>query len=198
MKIDLWHGDCLELMKNIPDDYKSGLSMRAIAIKYSTNHKRVSRILKKRNILTRPSRNTRNIRKFTCKKTLKYNNMATHLRWDVSIDWLMQFEDFEKLKFLNKSLTNRDNRFPFSDTEYKEFIIKFYHDGGFNIIYKKWLNTNDKQLRPSLDHIIPRSKKGTNELSNLQFLTWFENRCKNSMSQQEWNNIKNNIQEYLT
>ena len=48
-------GDCLELMKEIPDksidmilcDYKDGLSMRKIAKKYNTNHKLISRILKR-------------------------------------------------------------------------------------------------------------------------------------------------------
>lgn len=40
-------------------------------------------------------------------------------------------------------------------------------------------------------------KGGTNALDNLQFLSWFENRCKNDMSQEEWDNLKSNIEEYF-
>jgi hypothetical protein len=42
-----------------------------------------------------------------------------------------------------------------------------------------------------------RAKGGTNDIENLQFLSWFENRCKNDMTQTEWNNLKLNIQEYF-
>lgn len=45
--------------------------------------------------------------------------------------------------------------------------------------------------------IIATSVGGTNCLDNLQFLSWFENRCKNNMSQIEWDNIKDNIEEYF-
>lgn len=48
-----------------------------------------------------------------------------------------------------------------------------------------------------IDHIIPKAKGGTNSLDNLQFLSWFENRCKNDMSQEEWKVLKSNIQEYF-
>lgn len=63
-------GDCLERMKEIPDnsvdlvltdetigkivsDYLSGLSMRSIATEIGTNHKRIGRVLKMCNIDTR-------------------------------------------------------------------------------------------------------------------------------------------------
>lgn len=51
--------------------------------------------------------------------------------------------------------------------------------------------------RPSLDHIVPKAKGGTNDLENLQFLSWFENRCKNDMTQLEWDEIKKNINKYF-
>ncbi len=38
---------------------------------------------------------------------------------------------------------------------------------------------------------------GTNQLTNLQFLSWFENRCKNDISQNQWNLIKSNITEFF-
>ena len=55
----------------------------------------------------------------------------------------------------------------------------------------------EKYKKPSLDHIVPKSKGGTNDIENLQFLSWFENRCKNDMSKEDWNNLKLNIQEYF-
>lgn len=74
----------------------------------------------------------------------------------------------------------------------------FRNNEQFNIIYEKYIkNKNDKYLKPSLDHIIPKSKGGTDDLDNLQVLTWFENRCKNNMTQKEWNNMKERIGDYL-
>ena len=52
-------------------------------------------------------------------------------------------------------------------------------------------------MKPSIDHINPKANNGTNDLSNLQFLTWFENRCKNDMSQKEWEDVKVSIKEYF-
>ena len=42
-----------------------------------------------------------------------------------------------------------------------------------------------------------KSKGGKNSLDNLQFLTWFENRCKNNMTQKEWDKLKQNINNYF-
>lgn len=36
-----------------------------------------------------------------------------------------------------------------------------------------------------------------NELSNLQILTWFENKSKRDMTQEEWEVVKSNIGEYF-
>jgi hypothetical protein len=35
------------------------------------------------------------------------------------------------------------------------------------------------------------------DLRHLQFLSWFENRTKNNMSQKEWDLLKQNISEYF-
>ena len=44
--------------------------------------------------------------------------------------------------------------------------------------------------KPSLDHIIPSSKGGSNTLDNFQFLTTFENLAKRDMTMDEWKNFK--------
>ena len=44
--------------------------------------------------------------------------------------------------------------------------------------------------KPSIDHIIPKSRGGTNDLNNIQFLTVFENLAKRDMTMQEWEEFK--------
>lgn len=178
--------------------YKNGNSMRQIALAFNTNHKLISRILKKENIETRKPKNLKGKKKFECNIERLYNNMATHLRFEIDLEWLMQFKDFDKLKMLNDAIKNRDGRWNKDTNWYKNYIMKFYDDINFNSIYKAWINSNyELYKKPSLDHIIPKSKGGTNDLSNLQFLSWFENRCKNDMTQEEWNKLKTNIKEYF-
>jgi len=178
--------------------YGKGDSMRSIADKLSTNHKLISRILKKSGVQTRKPKNLRGVKKFNCDIERNYNNMATHLRFDVSVDWLMKFNDFDKLKLLNNVITNRSYRWDVSSEWYMSYIERFYDDDQFNKIYGIWINSGkEKYKKPSLDHIVPKAKGGTNDIENLQFLSWFENRCKNDMSQEDWNSLKLNIEEYF-
>ena len=134
--------------------YKKGDSMRSIADKLGTNHKLISRVLKKNDIQTRKPKNLRGVKKFNCDIERNYNNMATHLRFDVSTDWLTQFNDFDKLKLLNDAITNRSGRWDVSTEWYKSYISRFYYDEQFNKIYLAWLSsgklkyksTNNRQL----------------------------------------------------
>ena len=65
-------------------------------------------------------------------------------------------------------------------------------------MYNKWVKENKENkentfydlYKPSLDHIIPKSKGGDNSLDNLQFLTVFENLSKRDMTMKEWNEFK--------
>ena len=178
--------------------YEDGKSMRKIALEFDTNHKLISRILKGKNIKTRKHLNLRGKKKFDCDNERLYNNMATHLRFEVDYKWLMQFKDFKKLKILNDAITDRSGRWSVDTEWYKAYLLMFYDDKQFNSIYHRWCMSNyDKYKKPSLDHIVPKAKGGTNDLNNLQFISWFENRCKNDMTQEEWTNLKSNIGEYF-
>ena len=59
-------------------------------------------------------------------KNSLYKNMATHIRFNVPEVWLRQFDDIEKLKFLNRAITPRDIRFKVSTEWYLDYILKFY------------------------------------------------------------------------
>lgn len=184
--------------KLIVELYKKGDSMRSIADKLGTNHKLISRVLKKNDIQTRKPKNLRGVKKFNCGIERNYNNMATHLRFDVTFEWLMQFKDFDKLKLLNDVITNRSGRWDVSTGWYKAYISKFYNNKQFNDVYHKWVDSNyESYKKPSIDHITPKAKGGTNDLDNLQFLSWFENRCKNDMTQEEWDRVKASMQDYF-
>lgn len=119
---------------------------------------------------------------------------------DITDEYLDFYEDFEKFLLIHKALIrtsgNDGQYYKNHNNEYKTIIDYFYNDLQFNAIYNFWLKhklENDTfydQAKPSLDHIIPSSKGGTNTLDNFQFLTTFENLAKRDMTMAEWENFK--------
>ncbi len=116
-------------------------------------------------------------------------------------DWLYQFyqQDWERFSFLHSCIVGTSGIKTedwTSKEEYKLFYEHWWHDKQFNLIYDNWkkqsrsINTFYDWWKPSLDHIIPKSRGGSNKLDNLQFLTVFENLAKRDMTQIEWDNFK--------
>lgn len=124
-------------------------------------------------------------------------NMKGHLRYNVSFEWLNQFDDIEKLKYLNRTIGRKRDNENFTTDIYKQFIEKFYNDKQFNYLYDEWIKTNNKWIKPSLDHIIPKSKNGELSIENLRFISWIENRSKVNILQKDWDEIKKNINYYF-
>jgi len=130
-------------------------------------------------------------------KEILYKNMKAHLKYNVSLDWLKQFEDVEKLKYLNRSISRGRDKKGFNTEIYKKFIEKFYNNKKFNQLFSEYQKTGDKWIKPSLDHIEAKANGGSLLLDNLQFISWLENRAKVNIPQVEWEKIKRNIKYYL-
>ena len=134
-------------------------------------------------------------KKMTREHNLK--NMKGHLKYDVSLEWLSSFDNIEKLKYLNHSISRKRDYEGFNTEIYKQFIEKFYYDEKFNSLFSEWVKTNNKWIKPSLDHIEAKCKGGSLLVENLQFISWLENRAKIDIPLVEWNIIKSNINYYL-
>ena len=192
-------------------------TLRDIAGIFNTNHHKIKRILIKNNI--KLSNNNRIRKPFTdehkkriglaskgrvgswlgkkATKDMLYKNMKAHLKYDVSLEWLSQFNDIEKLKYLNRSISHKRDCEGFTTKTYKQFIEKFYYDEKFNSLFDKWIESGDKWIKPSLDHIKAKSQNGSLLVGNLQFISWLENRAKIDIEQEEWNKMKERIYDYF-
>lgn len=202
--------------KKIIELYAEGYTLRHISEIIGTDHHRIKRILVKNGIevtnrktkkeYTEEHRLNISIRNkgrkcwstgLKMSKDHVLKNMKAHLKYDVTIEWLSKFEDIEKLKYLNRSLSRKRDCEGFTTEIYIQFIERFYVDNKFNELYYKWIETNDKWIKPSLDHIEAKCNGGSLLIDNLQFISWLENRSKVDIEQTEWNKIKQRINEYF-
>lgn len=196
--------------------YNSGYTLRHISDIFNSNHHMIKRILirngieitKRKTLKPYTDEHKQKVGsalkgrkcwskglKMTRENNLK--NMKAHLKYDVTIEWLSKFEDIEKLKYLNRSISRNRDCEGFTTEIYIQFIERFYIDSKFNELYHKWIETNDKWIRPSLDHIEAKCNGGSLLIYNLQFISWLENRAKIDIDQELWNRMKQNINYYL-
>lgn len=190
-------------------------TLRRIAKKIGTNHHCIRRILEKNDVPITSAKGRKQIpmseetkikislakngksygvgKKMS--KTSLYKNMKNHLRFNVEMDFLQQFDNVEKLKILNRIIRNTRLPDDFTDEDYKNYIKTFYYDEGFNNTYNNWIKEEKKKFaKPSIDHITPLSKGGTWDLDNLQIVPWCINRAKFNYSIEEWKHI---LQHYF-
>lgn len=185
-------------------------TLREIAKLLNTDHHKIKRILLKNNIpITRKGRKRKPFteehkRKISesskgrkCYWTehnvtmeMRYKNMLNHMQWKVSLEFLLKFDDIGKLKMLNRMLSRKRVSEHFDTFKYKAFIEKFYNDKSFLKCYENYLITKNMYDKPSLDHIIPLSRGGSWDLDNLQIISWFENRAKYNLTEEEFEEYK--------
>lgn len=155
--------------------------------KYTVNNLRMNK-LQKSNI-------------FKSEKTLRseMNSINTRMKKSVGLDFLLKFDNPDKIRFLLMQLNiDAFNRKYEYTVEYlKEYFVKFYDDKRFNRLYVLYKKTGNRFIKPSLDHKIPVSKGGTNDLENLHFISFLENNCKNDMTWNDWLKIKKNLDKFL-
>ena len=121
--------------------------------------------------------------------------LATSYVSNLTEEYLCSFDDFDKFLFIHRAITHTINLVNIDANKYCDYIEHFYYQKQFNKLYNFWLTQNRGTTyydlaKPSIDHIIPKARGGTNELNNLQFLTVFENLAKRDMTMDEWNSFK--------
>jgi hypothetical protein len=111
-------------------------------------------------------------------------------RMRTSID-LIKYEDIDKLQLLVRLTSKHSKHLAVSDAIRESFLDKFYFDNQFNALWAKWKASGEnKWYFPSLDHKTSKLNGEDWSLDNLQFLSWFENRAKAEMNQDEWDDFK--------
>lgn len=183
-------------------------TMRRIAGKFGTDHHRVKRLLVAAGVeITNANRvraplsdahkekigNVTRGRKAWNKgvradeqQIRKY--IKARMRTQIDLD---VYPDLPKLQFLIRITSRHYKHLGASDEARKAFLDKFYFDYRFNQIYDKWQAAGEsKWYYPSIDHKVSKFNGENWDLDNLQFMTWFENRAKAEMNQDEWERFK--------
>lgn len=135
-----------------------------------------------------------------CLRVMRHFLASTNILDNTDIDWLKQFQqDWDRFSFLNYCIVRTGIKTEDWENKeiYKQFYEYFWNDKQFNTIYDLWMikknsnyNTFYDWWKPSIDHKIPKSRGGTNNLDNLQFLTFYENHNKLDMTWEEWCSFK--------
>lgn len=121
--------------------------------------------------------------------TTKLKLIATNS--GLPIDEIIKFKDYQKFKLIVSWARTKRTLFDQSPESRLAFVNHFYYDLQFNKIWKNWVDSGKRHLwKPSIDHIVPFSKGGTGCIQNLQVITWFENKIKDSMTEEEWSDFK--------
>jgi hypothetical protein len=111
-------------------------------------------------------------------------NMKGRSHANINFD---KYENYERLLFLKRILSKRRKYLGSDDQSIQTFLDRFYFDIQFNLIYDRWvISKHNRWYRPTLDHKVSQANGGNWEIDNLQFLTWFENRAKADMNEDEW------------
>lgn len=183
---------------------EEGYTLRRIAALFNSNHHMIRRILARNGVeITQAGRkrapfSDEHRRKMslsmkgrpgwaqgkTLSESFRRANMKGKLYSNINFD---KYPDYERLLFLTHFLSKRKAHIGYDDSVREPFLDKFYFDAQFNAIYDAWISSGkNKWYRPTLDHKTSQANGGMWDLSNLQFLTWFENRAKAEMNDDEW------------
>lgn len=113
--------------------------------------------------------------------------------------FLKTFEDVEKLRFLLKSLSlkNQEGKVILNKEEKMSFLKKFYNDSNFNFLYVRYIRRKRKISKPILSRKVSIKNGGDNSLDNLHFISLLEFRAKGEMEWKDWKEIKKRIKLFL-
>lgn len=141
-----------------------------------------------------------NFQQVTCGCDRKRKAFKASTRQDLTDDFLNQFSNFERYLLIHKMFIRTTDidvlNIPLQT--YENMIKYFYYNKQFNAVYDFWEQHQNETAtfydwaKPSLDHILPKSKGGTDDLNNLQVLTVFENLAKRDLTMSEWTDFKIN------